>query len=130
MGCFRPKYGTINLDVIDAVNARLAAVDAEDDNENRDVEANFNLPCSALRPQATVESSISLKKPRSGADKTRSNKSVTVSINRRGKKGLTSMNTGDTYAIADDVSATNPRTAMTMHSKWGGGIVSHLEKHK
>ena len=117
----RPKYGTINLDVIDAVNARLAAVDAEDGNENHDVEAHFNLPCSALRPQATVESSISLRKPKSGAEKTKSNKSVTVSINRGPKKRLASMNTVDTCAMADDVSATNPRTAMTMHSKWAGG---------
>lgn len=34
----RPKYGTVNLDVINAVNARIAAVSGRDEEHNNEVE--------------------------------------------------------------------------------------------
>uniref|UniRef100_A0A1I7XL65 Protein kinase domain-containing protein n=1 Tax=Heterorhabditis bacteriophora TaxID=37862 RepID=A0A1I7XL65_HETBA len=81
----KPKYGTVNMDVIDAVNARLAACDDEDkvDGDN-DVEISIN--------------------------------------NRYNKKKLTPLNTTNTYAVADDLSANNPRTAHTILSKWHGSF--------
>ncbi|KIH43822.1 hypothetical protein ANCDUO_26166 [Ancylostoma duodenale] len=69
----------VNMDVIDAVNARLAACDNNLNDDDHDVEANFNLPYTILRPQI-AETSASLNKAIvAPLDKTsKSNKSITV----------------------------------------------------
>ncbi|GMT10427.1 hypothetical protein PFISCL1PPCAC_1724 [Pristionchus fissidentatus] len=123
----KPKYGTVNLDVISAVNARLAAVGMDDEEENNDVEANFNLPSSVLRPQTAVESSASLRtgKPKSSDKTTKSNRSITLSINSRYKKRMTPV-TDTTNAQADDMSG-NARTALTLLSKWHSSFENSSE---
>ncbi|GMS80056.1 hypothetical protein PENTCL1PPCAC_2231 [Pristionchus entomophagus] len=123
----KPKYGTVNLDVISAVNARLAAVGMDDEEENNDVEANFNLPSSVLRPQGTVESSASLRtgKPKSSDKTTKSNRSITLSINSRYKKKMTPV-TDTQNAQADDLSG-NARTALTLLSKWHSSFENSSE---
>lgn len=71
------------MDVIDAVNARFAACDDEKyRGGTADVEANFQLPSSILKAQPQVaESSLSIKRVAGlPVDKTRSNKSITVSL--------------------------------------------------
>ncbi|CAD6196070.1 unnamed protein product [Caenorhabditis auriculariae] len=127
----KPKYGTVNLDVIDAVNARFAACDEDAKQDSNNVEANFQLPSSILRNQAVAESSLSIKRPRQPSnappnpDKTRSNRSITLSINNRYPKAKTnkisSLNTVDTQAQMDDVS-NNARTAQTILSRWQGSF--------
>lgn len=125
----KPKYGTVNLDVIDAVNARFAACD-EEMKESNDVEAHFQLPTSILRQQTMPESSSSIKnplmRPSGSVEKTKSNKSITLSINSRYPKTKTnkisSINTMDTHAQAEDNSALNVKTAQTILSKWHGSF--------
>ncbi|VDO80072.1 unnamed protein product [Heligmosomoides polygyrus] len=81
----KPKYGMVNMDVIDAVNARLAACDDQQGEENaRDVEANFNLPYTILRPQPVEAAALVNKAVPYPADKTRSNKSITVPNSKDG----------------------------------------------
>ncbi|GMR59057.1 hypothetical protein PMAYCL1PPCAC_29252, partial [Pristionchus mayeri] len=123
----KPKYGTVNLDVISAVNARLAAVGMDDEEENNDIEANFNLPSSVLRPQTAIESSASLRtgKPKSSDKTTKSNRSLTLSINSRYKKKMTPVS--DTQnAQAEDLSG-NGRTAITLLSKWHSSFENSSE---
>lgn len=111
----KPKYGMVNMDVIDAVNARLAACDDQQGEENaRDVEANFNLPYTILRPQPVEAAALVNKAVPYPADKTRSNKSITISLNKRKKLPTTSTE----GAIADELSCQNQRTANTMPSRW------------
>ncbi|CAJ0586342.1 unnamed protein product, partial [Mesorhabditis spiculigera] len=128
----KPKCGTaVNLDVFDAVNARLAA--ADDGFANHDVEANFNLPCSMLNRPHVVETSTSIKRPptvktviqtQNSVDgkQQKSQKSITLSINNRYKKKINGLTTVDTYAQADDVSATNQRSGNTVLSRWHGSF--------
>ncbi|CAI2353448.1 unnamed protein product [Caenorhabditis sp. 36 PRJEB53466] len=132
----KPKYGTVNLDVIDAVNARFAACDEENfRGGSADVEANFQLPSSILKTQQTpqmAESSLSIK--RAGGlpmDKTRSNKSITLSINNRYKPGAKTNKISsfdNTNAQMDDNSANNVRTAQTIMSKWQGSFDASCEE--
>ncbi|CAI4231324.1 unnamed protein product [Auanema sp. JU1783] len=115
----KPKHGTVNLDIIDAVNARLAACDDGEEklNDGNDVEAHFNIPCSVLRPQL-VESSVSLVKPRSPNEKHKSNKSITLSINRYPKK---TANSSENYNAPEDPSH-NVRTTINMPSRIHGSF--------
>ncbi|PAV70266.1 hypothetical protein WR25_24083 [Diploscapter pachys] len=124
----KPKYGTLNMDVIEVVNARLAACDDEQQQSN-DVEANFQLP-TILRPQQGQqqnqqqnlhESSSSLK-PKTPTDKTKSNKSITLSINKYNGKTPRKYSSMDA-AQAEELSG-NGRTAMTIpsQSKWHGSF--------
>uniref|UniRef100_A0A8R1I2F6 Protein kinase domain-containing protein n=1 Tax=Caenorhabditis japonica TaxID=281687 RepID=A0A8R1I2F6_CAEJA len=133
----KPKYGMVNLDVIDAVNARFAACD--DDNfrgGSADVEANFQLPSSILKASPQVaESSLSIKRAGTGfpVDKTRSNKSITLSINNRYKSGAKTNKISsfdNTNAQMDDNSANtnNGRTAQTILSKWQGSFDASCEE--
>ncbi|CAJ0950027.1 unnamed protein product, partial [Mesorhabditis belari] len=127
----KPKFGTaVNLDVIDAVNARLAAVD--DGFANHDVEANFNLPYPLPNRPHVVETSTSIKRPPTvktviqtqnslDGKQQKSQKSITLSINNRYKKKINGLTTIDTYAQADDVSA-NPRSGNTVLSRWHGSF--------
>ncbi|VDO64064.1 unnamed protein product [Haemonchus placei] len=117
----RPKYGMVNMDVIDAVNARLAACDVDHQGDDaNDVEANFNLPFSILRPQLAETIPLVNKSLPFPGDRTKSNKSLTISLNKR-KKVPTASTEG---AIADELSANNQRTAATIPSKWQGESVT------
>ncbi|KAK5982473.1 hypothetical protein GCK32_019497, partial [Trichostrongylus colubriformis] len=105
----------VNMDVIDAVNARLAACDGEQQrNEANDVEANFNLPFTTLRPQLVETIPLVNKSLPFPGEKTKSNKSLTISLNKR-KKPPSPSTEG---AVADELSGTNHRTAATIPSKW------------
>lgn len=144
--------------MIDAVNARFAACDEENfRGGSADVEANFQLPSSILKAQQQqpqmAESSLSIK--RAGGlpvDKTRSNKSITVSrdetkraaagnnisihffqlsINNRYKSGAKTNKISsfdNTNAQIDDNSANNVRTAQTIMSKWQGSFDASCEE--
>ncbi|VDL78378.1 unnamed protein product [Nippostrongylus brasiliensis] len=119
----RPKYGTVNMDVIDAVNARLAACDDhQGDDHVNDVEANFNLPYTVLRPQPAETAALVNKSLPFPTDKTRSNKSITISLNKRKKLPTTS-----TDAMADELSGNNQRTAATIPSRWQGSMDGSYE---
>ncbi|KAF1751082.1 hypothetical protein GCK72_017634 [Caenorhabditis remanei] len=130
----KPKYGTVNLDVIDAVNARFAACDEENfRGGSADVEANFQLPSSILKQQPQVaESSLSIKRVAGlPVDKNRSNKSITLSINNRYKSGAKTNKISsfdNTNAQMDDNSANNVRTAQTIMSKWQGSFDASCEE--
>ncbi|KJH51499.1 hypothetical protein DICVIV_02332 [Dictyocaulus viviparus] len=104
----KPKYAMVSMDVIDAVNARLAACDDKHGDDENDVEANFNLPYTVLRPQVVETSSANKAIPYSG-DKTKSNKSITISLNQRYNKKTGTITTDE--AIADELPGSNPRTA-------------------
>ncbi|KAK6050463.1 hypothetical protein COOONC_12034 [Cooperia oncophora] len=72
----------VNMDVIDAVNARLAACDGDHQGDDvNDVEANFNLPYTILRPQLAETIPLVNKSLPFPNDKTKSNKSLTVTLN-------------------------------------------------
>ncbi|WKY09729.1 hypothetical protein Q1695_002241 [Nippostrongylus brasiliensis] len=119
----KPKYGTVNMDVIDAVNARLAACDDhQGDDHVNDVEANFNLPYTVLRPQPAETAALVNKSLPFPTDKTRSNKSITISLNKRKKLPTTS-----TDAMADELSGNNQRTAATIPSRWQGSMDGSYE---
>ncbi|CAB3397795.1 unnamed protein product [Caenorhabditis bovis] len=127
----KPKVGTVNLDVIDAVNARFAACDEENRAGNCDVEANFQLPSSILKPQPQLaESSISVKRGAFPTEKTKSNKSITLSINRYPQRAKTNKISSfeNTNAQMDDCSATNARTAQSIVSKWQGSFDASCEE--
>nr|CDJ95086.1 Serine threonine protein kinase-related domain containing protein [Haemonchus contortus] len=120
----KPKYGMVNMDVIDAVNARLAACDVDHQGDDaNDVEANFNLPFSILRPQLAETIPLVNKSLPFPGDKTKSNKSLTISLNKR-KKVPTASTEG---AIADELSANNQRTAATIPSKWQASFDASCE---
>ncbi|RCN52105.1 hypothetical protein ANCCAN_01893 [Ancylostoma caninum] len=114
----KPKLGMVNMDVIDAVNARLAACDNNLNDDDHDVEANFNLPYTILRPQI-AETSASLNKAIvAPLDKTsKSNKSITISLNKRYNKKLPTTASVD-GAVADELSGVNRTAATSAPSKW------------
>ncbi|EYB91869.1 hypothetical protein Y032_0201g1748 [Ancylostoma ceylanicum] len=114
----KPKLGMVNMDVIDAVNARLAACDTNLGDDDHDVEANFNLPYTILRPQI-AETSASLNKAIvAPLDKTsKSNKSITISLNKRYNKKLPTTASVD-GAVADELSGVNRTAATSAPSKW------------
>ncbi|CAI5452934.1 unnamed protein product [Caenorhabditis angaria] len=113
----KPKYGTVNLDVIDAVNARFAACDED---RNNDVEVNFQLPSSILKDSPAI------------AKKAPINKSITLSINNRYNSNKSKTNKissfDNTNAQMDDNSANNLRTAQTIMSKWQGSFDASCEE--
>ncbi|KHJ88440.1 hypothetical protein OESDEN_11766 [Oesophagostomum dentatum] len=135
----KPKVGTVNMDVIDAVNARLAACD--DNLNDNDVEvgidfidfsdicsnfsistpliqANFNLPYTILRPQIAETSASPNKAIINPIDKTnKSNKSITISLNKRYSKKLPTTGSSD-GAIADELSGVNRTAATSAPSRW------------
>ncbi|MFH4978151.1 hypothetical protein AB6A40_004860 [Gnathostoma spinigerum] len=144
----RPKYSAVNLDVIDAVNARLAAVSGtmesngllkvESKNEpgkhDGDVEADFQLPASFFKPHTsttpTNDSAVVTKQKEtknlsqpSAHDRTPvSTHSITFSNGKqRSSKKLNYLNTSveGTFAQADDeAGGSSHHKAATIVSKW------------
>uniref|UniRef100_A0A915B765 Protein kinase domain-containing protein n=1 Tax=Parascaris univalens TaxID=6257 RepID=A0A915B765_PARUN len=137
----RPKYGAVSFDVIDAVNARLAAVSGsadifgnlrvetsvENDKRNDDVEilqSTTNIQKApvvetssggqALRPKVTSQLS-------SNERNSKSNRSITLSIGKRYNKQLAHLTSSveGTYAQADDdVGVSSHLKAPSIISRW------------
>lgn len=142
----RPKYGAVSFDVIDAVNARLAAasgnaelfanmrVETSLDNVKKeektgDVEASFQLPASVLKPvvvEPVAETATCVTRPKLthqvSADRTsRSNRSITISNGKRYGRKMNYLNTSveGTYAQADDdACGSSHLKAQTIVSRW------------
>ncbi|OZC12130.1 hypothetical protein X798_00649 [Onchocerca flexuosa] len=146
----RPKYGAVNFDVIDAVNARLAAAAASTsgtadifsklrietslDNEEKkagDVEVTFRIP---LRTSKTIESHEKSNRqakrhktapPNAIEKSSKSNRSLTFSSGKRCSKkiGDSPSVVEQTYAQADsEAGASSYLKAQTIISRWQGSF--------
>ncbi|VDM52443.1 unnamed protein product [Angiostrongylus costaricensis] len=117
----KPKYAVVNMDVIDAVNARLAACDDRQQDDTKDVEPN------ALRiffGFITVESFISYFFDVN----TEKMYSIQISLNQRYNKKSATATTDE--AMMDDPPGSNPRTAATILSKWQCELFEHTPMHR
>ncbi|VDN58872.1 unnamed protein product [Dracunculus medinensis] len=142
----RPKYGPVNFDIIDAVNARLAAasrsstdnLDANNANntgktkKNGDVEATFELPATLLKPlsneqhinaqQCSTIGVCAIRQKNNNDRNSKGNRSVVIDLSN-GKRNNKKLNIvpvdGSSYAQADDEGVVSSHLkAPTITSKW------------
>ncbi|VDM40172.1 unnamed protein product [Toxocara canis] len=133
----RPKYGAVSFDVIDAVNARLAAVSGsadifsnlrveasvENDKRNGDVE-----PTASMQKAPVFEATSGnlIARPKvatqlSNERNNKSNRSITLSIGKRYNKklGHLASSVEGTYAQADDdAGGSSHLKAQSIISRW------------
>lgn len=144
----KPKYGAVNFDVIDAVNARLAAasgttadifsrmrIETSLENDERkigDVEATFQLPANLPKTTSTQENPNPSRQkrhktvpPNATEKSSKSNRSLTLSNGKRYSKKLNNAasTVEQTYAQADsEAGVSSHLKAPTIVSRWHGSF--------
>uniref|UniRef100_A0A0R3RND7 Kinesin motor domain-containing protein n=1 Tax=Elaeophora elaphi TaxID=1147741 RepID=A0A0R3RND7_9BILA len=142
----RPKYGAVNFDVIDAVNARLAAaastsgtadifsklrIETSVENDEKkigDVEVTFQIPFNTSktfgcqeRPNRPHQKRHKTVPPNTIEKSSKSNRSLTLSSGKRYSKKMTDAASAveQTYAQADsEAGGSSHLKAPTIISRW------------